>query len=425
MSEVFERASVSLMLADFAVADQLGKLQMVGGGLQIVGRDHATGSSAAFALVVSLVFPPELFNEQYVVRGRAGGHVGGSGRTGRAAAGPSSNVMRFGQTLQVEEPNFRGSRGPPARAAAPVPRGAVLQHRPAAAGRSGAGLAGPHRRRLPAGLDAAVLRAGPTGAAGARMRLATWNVNSIRVRLDRLANWLERSDVDVLAIQETKIDDDKFPVDAVRPHLGYEVAHHGISQWNGVAVISRVGLEDVQTRLPGHAGLGRPAGRRGQGDRSHLRRRRVWSLYVPNGRAIDDPHYDYKLAWLAALRGSRHRRTGRRPDRADRAVRRLQHRAHRRRRLGPAVFVGSTHVTPPERAAFTKPRRRRLHRRGAAVHPGPGRLYLLGLPATPVPRREGMRIDFVLASPALADRVTGAWIDREERKGKGRPTTPR
>src|SRR5664279_1240243 len=91
MSEVFEQASVSLILADFAVADQLGKLQMVGGGLQLIGRDHGSGVSAAFALVVSLTFPPEL---------------------AESAAVPGSRVMRFGQTLQIEEPNFRGSGVP-------------------------------------------------------------------------------------------------------------------------------------------------------------------------------------------------------------------------------------------------------------------------------------------------------------------------
>jgi len=112
MSEVFEHASVSLILADFAVADQLGKLQMVGGGLQLIGRDHNTGVSAAFALVVSLTFPPELFNEQYafevVLEGESGAPI-------ELAESPGSRVMRFGQTLQIEEPNFRGS-GVPRRA---------------------------------------------------------------------------------------------------------------------------------------------------------------------------------------------------------------------------------------------------------------------------------------------------------------------
>ena len=133
MSEVCERASVSLVLADYAVADQLGKLQMVGGGLQIIGRDHASGVSSAFALVVSLDFPPEVFNEQYafevVLEDTAGAPV-------ELTAAPT--VMRFGQTLQVEEPNFRGNGVPrhalPARShvvlyfntGLPLPAGQVL-----------------------------------------------------------------------------------------------------------------------------------------------------------------------------------------------------------------------------------------------------------------------------------------------------------
>lgn len=117
MSEVFEQASVSLILADFAVADQLGKLQMVGGGLQIIGRDHTTGMSAAFALVVSLSFPPTLVNEQYafeVVLENAAGLPVQLDDVAPTEVSPA-RVMRFGQTLQIEEPNFRGS-GVPRRA---------------------------------------------------------------------------------------------------------------------------------------------------------------------------------------------------------------------------------------------------------------------------------------------------------------------
>lgn len=138
MSTVFERASVSLVLADYAVADQLGKLQMVGGGLQIVGRDHVKGVSCAFALVVSLDFPPEVFNEQYsfevVLEDTSGAPV----ELAVVPVGGASSVMRFGQTLQVDEPNFRGNGVPrhalPARShvvlyfntGLPLPAGQVL-----------------------------------------------------------------------------------------------------------------------------------------------------------------------------------------------------------------------------------------------------------------------------------------------------------
>jgi hypothetical protein len=138
MSEVFERASVSLVLADYAVADQLGKLQMVGGGLQIVGRDHAKGTSSAFALVVSLDFPPEVFNEQYAFEVVLEDSSGSPVELTAVPNGGNSSVMRFGQTLQVEEPNFRGSGVPrralPARShvvlyfntGLPLPAGRVL-----------------------------------------------------------------------------------------------------------------------------------------------------------------------------------------------------------------------------------------------------------------------------------------------------------
>jgi hypothetical protein len=138
MSEVFDRASVSLVLADYAVADQLGKLQMVGGGLQIIGRDHAKGVSSAFALVVSLDFPPEVFNEQYAFEVVLEDTSGSPVELTAIPPGGASNVMRFGQTLQVEEPNFRGNGVPrhalPARShvvlyfntGLPLPAGRVL-----------------------------------------------------------------------------------------------------------------------------------------------------------------------------------------------------------------------------------------------------------------------------------------------------------
>jgi len=138
MSEVFERATVSLVLADYAVADQLGKLQMVGGGLQIVGRDHTQGMSSAFALVVSLDFPPEVFNEQYTFEVVLEDLSGAPVELMAPPAHGNSNVMRFGQTLQVEEPSFRGNGVPrhalPARShvvlyfntGLPLPAGQVL-----------------------------------------------------------------------------------------------------------------------------------------------------------------------------------------------------------------------------------------------------------------------------------------------------------
>src|SRR5688500_3679431 len=134
------------------------------------------------------------------------------------------------------------------------------------------------------------------------VRLATWNVNSIRTRADRVVAWLQRSDVDVLALQETKCRDDQFP-ESRFTDLGYQVAHVGHSQWNGVALLSRVGLEDVEVGFPGQPAFGTPepaVEARALG--ATCGGVRVWSLYVPNGRTLTDPHYEYKLHWLESLR---------------------------------------------------------------------------------------------------------------------------
>jgi len=136
------------------------------------------------------------------------------------------------------------------------------------------------------------------------MRIATWNVNSVRTRAERIAAFLEREDVDVLAMQETKTADAKFPTPPFEA-AGYEVAHVGVSQWNGVAIASRVGLDNVRDHFDGQPGFAK------KGDPEIEARAvgafcggvDVWSLYVPNGREIGDPHYDYKLQFLWSLAG--------------------------------------------------------------------------------------------------------------------------
>ncbi len=130
------------------------------------------------------------------------------------------------------------------------------------------------------------------------MRLATWNVNSVLARLPRLVEWLASSSPDVLCLQETKIADDGFPRAEVEA-LGYEVALHGEGRWNGVAIISRVGLLDIARGFEGEPGFPGVEARAMSATCGGLR---VWSLYVPNGRALDSDHYPYKLSWLAALR---------------------------------------------------------------------------------------------------------------------------
>lgn len=250
------------------------------------------------------------------------------------------------------------------------------------------------------------------------MRIATWNVNSIRSRIDRVAAWLERSDVDVLAIQETKARDDQFPLERFEA-LGYEVAHHGLSQWNGVAVVSRVGLDDVQVGFDGMPGWGEPAAAEARAISALCDGVRVWSLYVPNGRSLDDPHLGYKLSWLEALAVAGRGWLADDPEARIALLGDWNIAPTDDDVWSPAFFEGRTHTSPAERAAFS-----------AVVDAGyedvvrphtnePGTFTYWDYTQLRFQKRQGMRIDFALCSPALAKRVVGAAIDREERKGKG------
>ena len=249
------------------------------------------------------------------------------------------------------------------------------------------------------------------------MRIATWNINSIRARIDRLTAWLARSDVDVLAIQETKIPDEKFPTERFT-ELGYQVAHHGTNQWNGVAVLSRVGLDDVQVGVPGLPTWGDPAVSEARSVSALCSGVRMWSLYVPNGRAVGDPHYDYKLQWLAAVRDYAAKQLADQPQ--------AQIAFCGDFNIAPTdddiwsvdYYRNSTHVTPPERQAFSALVDAGFTDVVRPFTPGPGVYTYWDYTQLSFQKRRGMRIDFALASPALAGRVTGALIDREERKGK-------
>jgi exodeoxyribonuclease-3 len=250
------------------------------------------------------------------------------------------------------------------------------------------------------------------------VRLATWNVNSIRSRADRVAAFLQRNDVDVLALQETKCRDDQFP-EMMFNALGYEVAHVGYSQWNGVAILSRVGLDDVTVGFPGQPAWGEVPATEARALGATCGGVRVWSLYVPNGRTLADPHYQYKLAWLEALRTAGAGWLAEDPAAPVALVGDWNIAPQDDDVWDIGVFAHSTHVSEPERAAF-----RAIVDGGYAdvvrpYTPGPGVYTYWDYTQLRFPRREGMRIDFVLGSPAFAGRVTNALIDREERKGKG------
>ena len=253
------------------------------------------------------------------------------------------------------------------------------------------------------------------------MKIATWNINSIRARENRVEDWLDEHEVDVLALQETKTKDETFPFDLFE-FMGYEVAHFGLNQWNGVAIASRVGLEDVQRGFENQPHFGKP------GEPEVLEARaigatcggvRLWSLYVPNGRGLTDPHMDYKLRWMDALRQNVQNELSANPQAQLALVGDWNVAPEDADVWDIAYFRNNelTHVSVAERAAFAA-----LERIGMVdvVRPyTPGEYTYWDYQAGRLAKNEGMRIDFQLLSPALADRVQGAWIDKAERTGEG------
>jgi exodeoxyribonuclease-3 len=262
-------------------------------------------------------------------------------------------------------------------------------------------------------------RHGGLGAGSlATVRLATWNVNSVRARVDRVVGWLQRSEVDVLAMQETKCREDQFP-HMLFEAAGYEVAHVGYSQWNGVAIASRVGLHDVRVGFPGMPHWGDPPAAEARALGATCAGVRVWSLYVPNGRDLADPHLVYKLEWLARLREAGKEWSAADPQAQIALVGDWNVAPRDEDVWDMAVFANSTHVSPPERAAFQAVIEAGFADVVRPHAPGPGVYTYWDYTQLRFPRKEGMRIDFILASPTLASRVTAALIDRQERKGKG------
>jgi exodeoxyribonuclease-3 len=242
------------------------------------------------------------------------------------------------------------------------------------------------------------------------VRLATWNVNSLKARMPRVEAWLADVQPDVVCLQETKLADGAFPALAFQG-LGYESVHHGEGRWNGVAILSRVGLEDPEV------GFGP--------DDDDPEARLVWatcdgvrvaSAYVPNGRALDHDHYRYKLAWLARLRTMLDERCD--PAApvvvagdyniapADADV------------YDPAKFTEATHTSPAERAALGELEAWGLVDAFRRLQPEPGLYSWWDYRAGDFHQGRGMRIDLVLASEPLAERATFATIDRQARKGE-------
>jgi exodeoxyribonuclease III len=243
------------------------------------------------------------------------------------------------------------------------------------------------------------------------VRIATWNVNSAKQRLERLLPWLDERLPDVVCLQETKLTDDAFDrlLGEELARRGYAFARHGEAQWNGVAILSRVGLEDVVAGLTGAPELARPEARAVSATCGGIC---VHCIYVPNGRELDSEHYRYKLAWLAALQEQ------------------LRSAPHELIVCGdmniapadvdvfdPDAFRGHTHVTPPERAALARLQELGLHDVVRERWPTERVFTYWDYRAGMFHQDLGMRIDLVLASAAVADRVKAAWVDRQARKG--------
>jgi exodeoxyribonuclease III len=245
------------------------------------------------------------------------------------------------------------------------------------------------------------------------VRVATWNVNSVKQRVPRLLPWLDQRQPDVVCLQETKLADSAFTklLGEDLAGRGYAVALHGEEQWNGVAILSKVGLDDVVPGVAGAPGFPRPEARAVAATCGGVR---VHSVYVPNGRVPDSDHYRYKLAWLAALRDQ----LAAGPEAAivcgdmniaptDADV------------FDPDAYVGQTHVTPPERAALAELQALGLCDVIRDRWPAERVFTYWDYRAGMFHRDMGMRIDLVLASPTVAGRVRAAWVDRQARKGSG------
>ena len=253
------------------------------------------------------------------------------------------------------------------------------------------------------------------------MRIATWNVNSIRARVRRTVDWMVREDVDVLAMQEIKCKPEQFPVEAFE-EAGYEVAIHGFNQWNGVAIASRLPMTDVVTAftdmpgfLKGEEGPGLPLEARALG--ATVNGVRIWSLYVPNGRSLDDPHYIYKLDWLTRLRTASEAWMTENPGVPFALMGDFNVAPFDSDMGDPTVIPGlSTHVSQPERDALAAFESIGLTDVVRPIQPD-GFTYW-DYKQLRFPRNEGMRIDFILGSPDFASKVTDASIHRNERKGE-------
>jgi len=245
------------------------------------------------------------------------------------------------------------------------------------------------------------------------VRIATWNVNSLKQRMPRLLPWLDQRRPDVVCLQETKLADDalaRLLGDAL-DERGYEVAAHGEAQWNGVAILSRVGLDDVVAGVANGPGFPHQEARAVAATCDGIR---VHSVYVPNGREPGSDHYAYKLGWLAALRDV----LAAGPEAAvvcgDMNIAPTDDDV-----FDPDAYIGQTHVTPREREALAELQALGLHDVVRDRWPAERVFSYWDYRAGMFHQDLGMRIDLILAGGPVAARVRAAWVDRHARKGTG------
>ena len=245
------------------------------------------------------------------------------------------------------------------------------------------------------------------------VRIATWNVNSVKQRVPRLLPWLDQRQPDVVCLQETKLANDAFEalLGEELAGRGYELALHGEVQWNGVAILSRAGLEDVVQGVPDAPGFPRPEARAVAATCGGIR---VHSVYVPNGRVPDSEHYRYKLAWLDALK-----KMLRSDPQAAMVCGDMNIAPADIDVFDPEAYVGHTHVTAPERAALANLQKLGLRDLVRDRWPSERIFTYWDYRAGMFHQDLGMRIDLALGTAAVAGRVRAAWVDRQARKGSG------
>lgn len=239
------------------------------------------------------------------------------------------------------------------------------------------------------------------------MRIASWNVNSLRARSEQVLSWLVDRRIDVALLQETKCTDDAFPFDELES-LGYESAHHGVNHWNGVAVVSRVGLDDVAYGFQSAAEFDEP-----RLIAATCRGVRCWSVYVPNGRSIDDPHFGYKLKWLDQLAAELHGlKSGETPAlvAGDFNVGMTDLDFYDAKR-----WTNKKHATVEERAGVQGVIDLGFTDLARAQHPTDPQFTWWNYVGTQFAKDKGLRIDLALGSQAVQDRVDDVWVDRHAR----------